>query len=132
MNLVRGTLNEKGDSWLFSEMPGGTIEVPLSIQEWPAARPFVGKSMLLGIRPEDIQLADSARNDGSVASFSGTVEIAEQMGAETNLYLQTGAHTVVCRSQRALDLPEPGQRLQFEMNSGKAHLFDPATGRRVN
>jgi hypothetical protein len=53
------------------------------------------------------------------------------MGAETNLYLQTGAHTVVCRSQRALDHRETGHRLQFDLNASKAHLFDPATTSRV-
>jgi multiple sugar transport system ATP-binding protein len=59
------------------------------------------------------------------------VDIVEPMGAETNLYLQTGAHTVVCRSQRALDHREVGHRLQFELNASKAHLFDPTTTSRV-
>jgi hypothetical protein len=47
------------------------------------------------------------------------------------LHLQTGAHTVVCRSQRALDHRETGHRLRFELNVNKAHLFDPATATRI-
>ena len=64
-------------------------------------------------------------------SFPAIVDIVEPMGPETNLYLQTGAHTVICRSQRALDHREAGHRLEFEMDLGKAHLFDPDSGKRV-
>jgi multiple sugar transport system ATP-binding protein len=105
--------------------------VRLAMPERPGAREFLGKPMLLGIRPEDIELAQFASSDGSTGSFPAIVDIVEPMGAETNLYLQTGAHTVVCRSQRALDHREAGHRLQFEMNLKKAHLFDPESGRRV-
>jgi hypothetical protein len=57
--------------------------------------------------------------------------MVEPMGPETNLYLQTGAQMVVCRSQRPLDHREVGHRLQFEMNLAKAHLFDPGSGNRL-
>ena len=131
MNFINGTLKEERDSLVFSEIQGGTIDAHLSRQERPGAREFLGKPMLLGIRPEDIELAQFAKSDGSTLSFPAIVDIVEPMGAETNLYLQTGAHTVVCRSQRALDHREAGHRLQFEMNLKKAHLFDPVSGGRV-
>jgi len=87
--------------------------------------------MLLGIRPEDIELAELSKTGNAAASFPAIVDIVEPMGAETNLYLQTGAHTVVCRSQRALDHRETGHRLQFALNVSKAHLFDPSTTSRI-
>jgi multiple sugar transport system ATP-binding protein len=131
MNFINGTLKHDRDSLVFSEIEGGTIQVRLAMQDRPGARKFSGKSILLGIRPEDIELAQLSGNDGSTRSFPAIVDIVEPMGAETNLYLQTGAHTVVCRSQRALDHCEAGHRLQFEMNLNKAHLFDPHSGQRV-
>jgi multiple sugar transport system ATP-binding protein len=131
MNFVNGNLKQERDSFLFSEIEGGTIQVRLRMQDRPAAREFVGRRILFGIRPEDIELAQSSTNDGSTGSFPALVDIVEPMGAETNLYLQTGAHTVVCRSQRALDHREAGHRLQFEMKLNKAHLFDPESGKRV-
>ena len=131
MNFINGTLKLERESLVFSEIQGGTIQMRLGAQERPAARELVGKSMLFGIRPEDIELAQFSDRDGSTGSFPAIVDIVEPMGAETNLYLQTGAHTVVCRSQRALDHREAGHRLQFEMNLKKAHLFDPESGRRV-
>jgi multiple sugar transport system ATP-binding protein len=131
MNFINGTLKQERDSLLFSEIQGGTIQVRLSAQAHPAARDLVGRPMLLGIRPEDIELAQFSSNDETTGSFPAIVDIVEPMGAETNLYLQTGAHTVVCRSQRALEHREAGHRLQFEMNLKKAHLFDPGSGARV-
>jgi multiple sugar transport system ATP-binding protein len=131
MNFINGTLKHDHDSLVFSEIEGGTIQVRLAMQDRPGAREFLDKSMLLGIRPEDIELAQFSSKDGLTGSFPAIVDIVEPMGAETNFYLQTGAHTVVCRSQRALDHREAGHRLQFEMNLNKVHLFDPHSGQRV-
>jgi multiple sugar transport system ATP-binding protein len=74
------------------------------------------------------------RKDGRALAennFPAIVDIVEPMGAETNLYLQTGAHTLVCRSQNSLDHREAGHRFQFEMNLQKAHLFDPVSTQRI-
>jgi multiple sugar transport system ATP-binding protein len=131
MNFINGILKQERDFFLFSEIQGGTVQMRLPAKEWAVAQKFVGQPMLLGIRPEDIELAQFAGNDVSTGSFPAIVDIVEPMGAETNLYLQTGAHTVVCRSQRALDHREAGRRQQFEVNLKKAHLFDPTSGGRV-
>jgi len=128
MNFINGELKQERDAVVFKEMQGGTIEV--RFKDRLRAREFFGKPMLLGIRPEDIELAQFSKTNAA-ASFPAIVDIVEPTGAETNLYLQTGAHTVVCRSQRALDHRETGHRLQFELNASKAHLFDPATTSRV-
>jgi multiple sugar transport system ATP-binding protein len=131
MNFINGTLQQDGDALLFSEIQGGTIQVRLSARERPAALDLLGKPLLLGIRPEDIELAQFSGSEEVTGSFPAIVDIVEPMGAETNLYLQTGAHTVVCRSQKAMEHREAGRRLQFEMNLKKVHLFDPSSGARV-
>jgi hypothetical protein len=53
------------------------------------------------------------------------------MGADTNLHLQTGAHSIICRSQNAFDQREAGRRMQFQINLTKAHLFDPDSTNRL-
>jgi len=131
MNFINGILKREGDAFLFSEIHNGTIQLRLPGNEWEAAREFVDKPILLGIRPEDLELAQFKGDAASTASFPAIVDLVEPMGAETNLYLQTGAHTVVCRSQRALENREVGRRQQFELNLRKARLFDPSSARRV-
>ena len=87
----------------FREIEGGTIDVAFAAAERPAAREFIGKEVILGIRPEDLEVATFSRKEGKAAGigFPAIVDIVEPMGAETNLYLQTGAHTLICRSQSA-------------------------------
>jgi multiple sugar transport system ATP-binding protein len=131
MNFVNGSLELQGEALVFSEIKGGTIRVQLSGQDRPAARAMRGQAVLLGIRPEDIELAQFSSTEDVIGSFPAIVDMVEPMGSETNLYLQTGAHTVVCRSQRPLDHREVGHRLQFELNLSKVHLFDPGSGKRV-
>jgi multiple sugar transport system ATP-binding protein len=59
------------------------------------------------------------------------VDIVEPMGAETNVYLQSGVHTLISRSETHIDHGEVGHRLQCEINLEKVHLFDPVTTRRI-
>ncbi len=133
MNFISGTLKQDGDKIRFTEIEGGTIDVRFPAADRPAAREFIGQNVILGIRPEDLEVAAFSRREGKAAGtgFPAIVDIVEPMGAETNLYLQTGAHTLVCRSQGAFDHREAGHRLQFEMNLAKAHLFDPASTNRI-
>jgi multiple sugar transport system ATP-binding protein len=132
MNLVQGTLKEDRDSLLFSEREDGTIEVRLPISEFPAARDLAGGLVLLGIRPDDIEVLDVTKKTGNdPGSFPAVVDFVEPMGGEVNLYLQTGAHAVVCRSQRRVDNREAGHRLQFRLNAAKVCLFDPVSRRRI-
>jgi multiple sugar transport system ATP-binding protein len=133
MNFVNGTLKGAADKIRFCEIGGGTIEVAFAGSDRPAAREFIGKNVILGIRPEDLEVATFTRKEGKAAAtgFPAIVDIVEPMGAETNLYLQTGAHTLVCRSQGTLDHREAGHRFQFKINPDKAHLFDPISTSRI-
>jgi multiple sugar transport system ATP-binding protein len=133
MNFISGTLKEDGDKIRFREDQGGTIEVAFAAADQPAAREFVGQNIILGIRPEDIDVATLSKKEGKATGtgFPAIVDIVEPVGAETNLSLQTGVHTLVCRSQNAFDRGEAGRRLQFEMNLAKAHLFDPVSTVRL-
>ncbi len=128
MNFLHGTLSEKGGSACFKERDGGTVKLTLGPR--PAAAPFYGKEIVLGIRPEDCDLLPAGKPP-SENSFQAVVDIVEPMGAETYFYLQTGAHTIISRSHAMVDHREAGHRLQFEMDVARAHLFDPVTGNRI-
>jgi ABC-type sugar transport system ATPase subunit len=130
MNLIHGTLKEDRDSLVFSEQGDGTIKLRLPISEFPDAKDFVAQPIVFGIRPEDIAIAP-ARPGASPGSFKALVEMVEPIGAEADLYLQTGAHALICRSRQGVDRNEAGHRSQFEIDATKARLFDPASGRLI-
>ena len=70
MNILHGTLKQERDALVFNEMEGGTIQVRLAVADRPGAREFVGKPMLLGIRPEDIEVAQFTKGqENAPASF---------------------------------------------------------------
>jgi len=131
MNLLHGTLKPDRDSLLFSEAGDGTIAIRLPISRFTGANDFLGKPVVLGIRPENLEIAPSSGAERSSTSFRALVDRIEPRGAGTDLYLQTGAHALICRSKRQVDPSEGGHRFQFEIDAEKAHLFDPSSGRRV-
>jgi multiple sugar transport system ATP-binding protein len=132
MNFINGTVKRERDGTYFTELKGGSIRVRLADDKTAALEALAERPVLLGIRPEHIELAQFAATDQPKGSFPAIVDMVEPMGPETNLYLQTGAHTVVSRSQRALDHREVGHRFQFEMDTSKALIFDLASGDRVS
>lgn len=132
MNLVRGTLKQDRDWIVFREMEEGTIEVRLPISKFPGAPDFAGGAVLLGIRPEEIEVAENTKNtEQESGRFPALIDLVEPVGRESNLYLQTGAHTLVCRSARQMDPREAGHRSQFQLDVGKVRLFDPVSRRRI-
>lgn len=133
MNFIFGTLKTEEEKIRFREMEGGTIEIAFAGAERPAAQEFNGKSVILGIRPEDFEVATFSRKEAKAGGigFPALVDLVEPRGAGSNLYLQTGAHTLVCRSQKALDHREAGHRMQFQVDLVKVHLFDPESTRRL-
>lgn len=128
MNFLKGTLKGSPEGVIFKEAEGGNVEVLLKNR--PAAADYVGKEVVLGIRPEDCDILAAGKKPGP-DSFQAVVDIVEPMGAETYFYIQTGAHTVISRSHASADQSEVGHRLRFEINPDKAHLFDPVTTNRI-
>lgn len=131
MNFIRGSLKLERDSLLFSEMDEGTIEVRLPVSKFPAGAEFAGKSVLLGIRPEEIKVAESTATEKYVGNFPALIDAIEVIGAETNLHLQTGAHSLTCRVQNGVAQLEAGHRARFLLNVNKLCLFDPISTRRI-
>jgi multiple sugar transport system ATP-binding protein len=127
MNFVRGTLHQSAGGLLFKESYGGSIACNLSARD--EAIPYIGKDIVLGIRPEDIALVTGERPSGS--RFQAVVDMVEAMGAESHIHLQTGANMLVCRSDAALGHSEIGRRREFAINVEKVHLFDPITTVRL-
>jgi multiple sugar transport system ATP-binding protein len=128
MNFIHGTLRSEGGTVAFREKDGGAVQINLG--DRAAAAPFMGKDIILGVRPEDCDLVPAGKAS-SGNSFQAVVEIVEPMGAETFFYLQTGSHTVISRSHALVDQREAGHRLLFEINPERTHLFDPESGLRL-
>jgi len=130
MNLFRGLLRSDGSALAFAERSDHAnpvaFNLPFALARAAVAR--AGKEVVFGIRPEDIHVVPPEERDPE--AFEATVEVAEPMGAETMLYLTTGATPFVARVAPTQGA-EPGQRLRLRFDLTKAHLFDAPSEQRL-
>ena len=126
MNLVQGTVQAENGVPVFRE-DGGRIVCPLP--HYQGAKAYIGKPVVAGIRPETVFVMEG--ENAGACQFEGLVDIVEPMGAETHIYVQTGANTVICRSEAYIDHENQGKQLRFELTPRKMHLFDAETTLRI-
>jgi multiple sugar transport system ATP-binding protein len=118
MNVLEGTLRT-GDGQTWVEAEG---------QRWPAGRVTQARDGLAvhyGVRPGDISVSPSG------SGIPAKVIVVEPTGAETELLLEVGkARLVVVLHGRTTVQPDDIVRL--DIAAGKAHVFDGASGNRLD
>jgi len=124
MNFFNGAVRRAGNALNFVE--DNDTAAPLTLPLGAQAQSQVDRPIILGLRPEDIgdATADSA------ATAEVMVEIAEPMGAETYLHLNTGATAFVARVRPAGHFAI-GQKAKVAFHPDKIHLFNPGTGQAI-
>lgn len=130
MNFFKGTIEQRPGALWFVEQAttNGPEGFSMRINDEMAKKLTgqVGKAVVFGSRPEDInnrQHASFAQPDQTAAA---TVEVVEPMGAEIYLYLSTGSHSFVARVNPH-EKAEVGQKLEMAFDLRKSHLFDAQT-----
>ena len=93
-------------------------ELSSSVAEW------AGKSVIFGIRPEDV--SDRAHAQGNGAVLRAQVDVHEPLGSDVILYLSAGQHNLVARVD-AHTQAKMGQATEVVFNMKKMHLFNPET-----
>lgn len=127
INVIPGRIEEEEDGRLFFHTKRHKLSIP------PAAglelnRGSAGlRHIVLGLRPEHIGLRGT-RTDGAL--MTGTVDVAELMGADRYLYVNTGELTLTVRTD-ARNRVDPGERVEIAADMDYALFFHPDTGERI-
>jgi multiple sugar transport system ATP-binding protein len=119
MNFVTGTLTSDGRLARF-EAPGVRIEAPA-----PLGEAFGPKAAVLGIRPEELKLADDAS-----AMIRGTIDVNEPTGPDTIVTVRVGDQAVVARLPPRFPL-KPGDSIYLRAELAGITLFDAVTEMRI-
>jgi multiple sugar transport system ATP-binding protein len=110
----------------------GEDEVRLRLAGYEAAAAWVGREVVLGIRPECI--AEAERGFAGTADapvvVNAPVEMIEPTGAETIVLLRLGGTPVLARVSPDIR-PAPGARARFALDTSRICLFDPETERLI-
>ncbi|QXZ09923.1 sn-glycerol-3-phosphate import ATP-binding protein UgpC [Comamonas sp. Y33R10-2] len=80
--------------------------------------------MILGIRPEHIDLVDSG-------GVEFQVETVELLGAERLLYGKVNGETVTVRIEEGKSFPKSGETARIQFREDRLHWFNAETGKRA-
>src|SRR5947208_9791984 len=108
-----------GKDGLRADNPGFGIDVPAEIR--PRLAPYAGRDVIMGVRPEDLQLANGSYPPG--LCFDAMVEVVERLGAEILLDLQVGEQTMVAAVEPNVRAKR-GDKLRFALRPERLHFFD--------
>ncbi len=127
MNFIKGSLIKKEGKTFFSE---GKFQVKVIDAMVKAIAPYVGKEIVMGIRPEDIYDKLFVSDAPPENTIKATCEVIEPMGSEAYLYLNTGKNSFVARVG-GHDKPTLNQDMDLVMDMSKVHFFDIATDNTI-
>jgi multiple sugar transport system ATP-binding protein len=136
MNFLRGKLIQNGSKAAFALEHGGqTTQLPLP-GDATILQKHQNRDIILGIRPEHVTDAESARRAATSEGYQPTeidclVEMTEPTGPDTLVFAWFNGSRATCRTHpRATATPGQHTRLAFDLS--KAVFFDPDTEQRID
>jgi len=123
MNFMQGKIIKKDGRIYFDE---GKIAIKIVEDMYEKLLPYNEREVVFGIRSEDIydKLFVSEAPPDNIVRVN--CEVAEPMGSEVYLYLNTGKHTFIARVG-AHDRPKINQDMDVVFDMSKVHFFDKDT-----
>ena len=133
MNFFAGTVSAKQDALVFEEQRSHSAASPQPITVFlydaaaPRLRNYLGKRVVLGIRPEHIACAAPLPASPAERSVEATVEVIQPLGSETYLHLAGHACSFVVRAPATDDF-KVSQQVSLAFDVQNALFFDPSSG----
>jgi len=87
-------------------------------------RNLIYREVILGVRPEDLTVADSADLDHPC--FDAVIEVVEQLGSEILLDMKVGESIMVASVEPTARV-RVGDKLRVAMGPSRLHVFDAQT-----
>ena len=139
MNFIEAKLLKEGDDFLVEFGTEDTktragvkykIKLPASKNKDGVLDEYVGKEVIMGIRPEDVHNEDDLIAQFPDGIVEANVEVTELMGAETYLYMNCEEQTINARVSPT-NTARPGDRIKITLEPEKIHLFDKDTEKTI-
>src|SRR5512136_2591539 len=124
MNFMKVSLRDQGGKLMADE---GSFQLELTPQMAEALRSYVGKEVILGVRPEDLLYAETAQPHNNIVT---KVEVVEPLGAEIHLWVSTKANQIVARVAPRYTF-HVGDAAHLHPDLAKVHFFDLETEKAI-
>lgn len=125
MNFRDGMISEK-DGKLFIELTDIALEIPEDKAKILKEKGYVGKTVTMGIRPEDISTHPQYIMHHPEASFQSQVDVVELMGSESFIHMTKDGSPFVVKVPGSTPLRAHDEG-SFTYLMNKTHYFDKDT-----
>ena len=125
MNLIDAVVGENGADVTLT-FDGNTIALPAAKAEVLKKNGYIGKTVTLGIRPEDLHDDDAFLAASAKSVFEATIRVYEMLGAEVYLYFDINESSCTARVNPRTTA-RPGDTIKLAMDLEKVHVFDKET-----
>ena len=125
MNFLDAQIAEKGGD-LIAKVGEYDIVIPAAKAKVLKDGGYVGKTVVLGIRPEDIHDSQMFIEASPSAPMTSTVKVYELLGAEVFLYFDVNGTQVTARVDPRTN-SKTGDTIKFAFDMEKSHFFDTET-----
>jgi len=121
MNFFNGRLLAQDNRVYFDE---GTARIRLLPEQAERLRGWVGREVVLGVRPEAMHIRAEGRFRGEENLLTVQVNVVEPLGEKMDLYASTARHPVIVRVDAQAGL-ESVPRIPLHLDMRKVHVFEP-------
>ena len=128
MNFLEATAKVAGGK-AYLELDGQSIELPADKAKAVIDGNYNGKTVILGIRPEDI-LASPEALAGAAYKFNATCNVYELLGAEVFLYFDFAGSQMTARVNPRTPA-RAGDTVKFAFDMSKTHYFEKDTEKTI-
>ena len=125
MNFVDATCKVVGDKVYLVAGPS-EIELPPAKAKKLIEGGYAGKTVVLGIRPEDVHDSQAFISNSPDSVIESTIKVYELLGAEVFLYFDVEGTQLTARVNPRTTL-RTGDHAVFALDMEKIHLFDKDT-----
>lgn len=125
MNFSNVNIVDEGGT-LYAQNTGMKIKVPDHLVA--KVRPHAGSAAVLGVRPEDISVANGSEAAGT--AFDALTEVVERLGSETLLDVRVADGTMVA-SVEPTSPAKIQESIRLAFDPHKIHFFDAQTERSI-
>ena len=130
MNFVDGVIEENEGGIIFIFGNGKHVVLPKDMGE--KVKNYIGKKVILGIRPENIGNKVTHPEGEKVNFLKGQVSVVEHMGNEEFIYFTIDGCEFTSRIEaRKTDNVKYGEEGEFYFNIKRAHIFDAETEENI-
>ena len=125
MNMIDAAVGKDGSDVTLS-FGGHTVALPEGKAKKLEEAGYVGKTVTLGIRPEDLHDEESFLSMSPKSVFDATIRVYEMLGSEVLLYFDIDDADFTAKVNPRTTA-RPGDTIQLALDLEKIHIFDKDT-----